>query len=53
MVPLDKTQLDVDHIDGNRANNAPNNLQTLCKPCHKIKTKEYGDYKHREVLQKV
>jgi 5-methylcytosine-specific restriction endonuclease McrA len=52
-VPLDKTQLDVDHIDGNRANNEIKNLQTLCKPCHKIKTKEYGDYKHREILQKV
>jgi 5-methylcytosine-specific restriction endonuclease McrA len=50
MVPLDKKLLDVDHIDGDRSNNKLNNLQTLCKPCHKIKTKEYGDYKNREKM---
>lgn len=53
MVPLDKKLLDVDHIDGIRSNNEPSNLQTLCKPCHKIKTKENGDFKNREILQKV
>ena len=50
-VPLDKKLLDVDHIDGNRANNESQNLQTLCKPCHKVKTKENGDYKNREKMQ--
>lgn len=53
VVPLDKKLLDVDHIDGNRANNEPQNLQTLCKPCHKIKTKENGDYKNREKMCNV
>jgi hypothetical protein len=31
-------QLDVDHIDGNHENNDPNNLQTLCANCHRLKT---------------
>lgn len=31
-------QLDVDHIDGNRDNNNPNNFQTLCANCHRLKT---------------
>jgi 5-methylcytosine-specific restriction endonuclease McrA len=53
VVPFDKKDLDVDHIDGNRANNELNNLQTLCKPCHKIKTKEHGDYKRNENLQQL
>lgn len=48
-VPSDKKLLDVDHIDGNRANNEQQNLQTLCKPCHKVKTKENKDYKHEKV----
>lgn len=32
------SQLDVDHIDGNKKNNDPNNLQTLCANCHRLKT---------------
>ena len=36
------TQLDVDHIDGNHGNNAPVNLQTLCKNCHSLKTHAPG-----------
>ena len=31
-------QLHVDHIDGNDANNDRRNLQTLCAPCHGVKT---------------
>ena len=46
-VPDDKKLLDVDHIDNNKANNEPQNLQTLCKPCHRIKTIENGDYKRK------
>lgn len=53
MVPLDKKLLDVDHINGDRSNNHINNLQTLCKTCHKIKTKEYGDFKNRENLRQM
>lgn len=36
--PEHKCQLDVDHIDGNHHNNDPNNLQTLCANCHRLKT---------------
>ena len=31
-------QLDVDHKDGDRKNNSPSNLQTLCANCHRLKT---------------
>ena len=31
-------QFDVDHIDGNHKNNSPENLQTLCSNCHRLKT---------------
>ena len=31
-------QLDVDHIDGNSLNNNPDNYQTLCANCHRLKT---------------
>jgi 5-methylcytosine-specific restriction endonuclease McrA len=44
---MDKKQLDVDHIDGNPSNNKPENLQTLCKPCHIVKTRENREYKSR------
>ena len=27
-------QLDINHIDGNRTNNDPSNLEVLCKNCH-------------------
>ena len=52
-VPKDRRLLDVDHIDGNPANNEPQNLQTLCKPCHVVKTKENGEYKNREKMQQL
>ena len=37
-VPMHSCQLDVDHKDGDRSNNDPNNLQTLCANCHRLKT---------------
>jgi len=33
-----QSRLDVDHIDSNHNNNNPENLQTLCKFCHRFKT---------------
>lgn len=37
-------QLEVDHKDGDKANNTPENLQTLCACCHRVKT--YNDRKN-------
>lgn len=37
-IPEHICQLDVDHIDANHKNNAPDNLQTLCANCHRLKT---------------
>ena len=41
--PVHSSQLDVDHIDGDRWNNDPVNLQTLCANCHRLKTHLSGD----------
>lgn len=38
-----KQFLEVDHIDGNHTHNDPENLQTLCKHCHVIKSYTNGD----------
>jgi len=40
-------QLDVDHIDGNHRNNEPNNLQTLCANCHRLKTFTNKDWESK------
>jgi hypothetical protein len=37
-VPVHLSQLDVDHMDGNKNNNNLSNLQTLCANCHRLKT---------------
>ena len=37
-------QLDCDHKDGDPSNNSEDNLQTLCKCCHAIKTRDSKDY---------
>ena len=42
-VAEDPVQLDVDHKDGDRSNDDPNNLQTLCANCHRLKTKRSKD----------
>lgn len=44
-VPTHSCQLDVDHIDGNNRNNKPENLQTLCANCHRLKTYKNKDWK--------
>jgi 5-methylcytosine-specific restriction endonuclease McrA len=36
--------LNIDHKDGNRSNNNPDNLETLCWPCHKDKTTKNGEW---------
>jgi hypothetical protein len=44
-VPQHVCQLDVDHRDGDRTNNDPSNLQTLCANCHRLKTYYSRDWK--------
>jgi 5-methylcytosine-specific restriction endonuclease McrA len=39
--------LQIDHIDGDGSNNHYSNVQTLCRPCHIVKSKENGDYKRK------
>jgi hypothetical protein len=42
-----KKSLNVDHKDGNRFNNHPDNLITVCPNVHMIKTELHEDYKTR------
>ena len=42
--PKRLSDIEIDHIDGNRQNGAKENLQTLCKKCHSIKTIENKEY---------
>ena len=37
-------QLDCDNKDGDPSNNSEDNIQTLCKCCHVIKTRDSRDY---------
>lgn len=37
-------QLDADHINGDPSVNTADNIQTLCKCCHAIKTRDSRDY---------
>ena len=42
--------LELDHINGDRSNNSPKNLQTLCKECHKYKTTKQKEWKAKATL---
>jgi len=37
-IPVNRCQLDLDHVDGNRHNDDVKNLQTICANCHRLKT---------------
>lgn len=43
-VAIHRSQLDIDHIDGDHSNNSLNNLQTLCANCHRLKTQVNKDW---------
>ena len=43
-VAVDKVQLDIDHIDGDKTNNEESNLQVLCANCHRLKTIRSKDH---------
>lgn len=44
VVPKDKRELQIDHIDKNPSNNDLSNLQTLCAKCHIVKTNLNKDW---------
>tara|TARA_B100000287_G_C20358869_1_gene672932 strand:- start:289 stop:723 length:435 start_codon:yes stop_codon:yes gene_type:complete len=46
----DSCMLEMDHIDGERWNNVPENVQTLCRNCHAYKTKYNGDMKNNRAV---
>lgn len=43
-IPVHSCQLDVDHKNGDHQDNTPDNLQTLCANCHRLKTHMNQDY---------
>jgi len=44
-------QLDVNHIDGNRHNNEPKNIECLCPVCHNRVTRDNGHQRNRYTNQ--
>ena len=48
-VAADPVQLDADHINGNHADNRPENLQVICANCHRLKTKRRREYMRPEM----
>lgn len=46
-IPIHVCQLDIDHRDGNKKNNDPSNLATLCANCHRLKTQNNKDFMSR------
>lgn len=46
-LPEHECQLTVDHIDGDKTNNDPDNFQTLCANCHNLKSYLNKDHLNR------
>ncbi len=46
----DSCMLEMDHIDSDKWNNVPDNIQTLCRNCHAYKTKYNGDSKNNKTI---
>ena len=44
---IDPCQIQVDHVDGDRYNGAPDNLKSYCGNCHAVKTKRNNDHLNR------
>ena len=44
----DSCMLEMDHINSDKWNNDPDNVQTLCRNCHAYKTKQNGDTRNNK-----
>jgi len=44
----DSCMLEMDHINSDKWNNVPDNVQTLCRNCHAYKTKQNGDTRNNK-----
>lgn len=49
-IAVESCQLDIDHIDGDKSNNDPLNLQTLCANCHRLKTYQERNFKKKKTV---
>lgn len=47
-IAVHRCQLDVDHINGVHDDNRPENLQTLCANCHRLKTWMNRDWENKK-----
>jgi 5-methylcytosine-specific restriction endonuclease McrA len=50
-IPVHSCQLDVDHMDGDKSNDNPSNLQTLCANCHRLKTVMNRDWEQTKIVE--
>ncbi|NDF35795.1 MAG: HNH endonuclease [Nitrosopumilaceae archaeon] len=48
-IPQIPQQIEIDHRDGNKRNNARENLWSLCCNCHRLKTVQNSEWRNQYV----